>query len=200
VRDDPTIISLVLRARGGDNTAWNALIERFAPLVWSICRRYRLIESDIDDVGQNVWLLLVEHVARVREPAALPGWLATTTRRECLRVLRGRQDRERLQTAAQTAEQADAATSSVEEWLLLDERNAALRAAFGQLPRACQELLSLLLHDPPLSYTDISEQLGMKIGGLGPRRARCIDKLRQCEPLAALIRSAATSVKGGGSG
>ena len=77
------------RVRDGDQAAWDELIERYSPLVWSICVRYQLARPDIDDVGQSVWLLLVEQIGRLREPAALPGWLATTTRRECLRILRG---------------------------------------------------------------------------------------------------------------
>jgi len=79
---------LVLRARSGDQSAWNELVERFSPLLWSVCRRYRLSETDANDVGQSVWLRLVEHLPAIREPSALPGWLATTTARECLRVLR----------------------------------------------------------------------------------------------------------------
>ena len=88
MRDDPSVIALVARVGDGDQEAWNELVERYAPLVWSICVRYRLSRQDIDDVGQSVWLLLVEQIGKLREPAALPGWLATTTRRECLRILR----------------------------------------------------------------------------------------------------------------
>ncbi len=197
MRDDPAVVALVLGARGGDNSAWNDLIERFAPLVWSICRRHRLIEADAHDVGQNVWLLLVEHLATIREPAALAGWLATTTRRECLRMLRAKQERERMEVAEQPETTPSLSATSVEEWLLTDERNAALRAAFAQLPSRCQQLLSLLLHDPPLSYAEIAERLGTKIGGLGPQRARCLDKLRHCPPLAALIDSATRNAERG---
>src|SRR6202035_749098 len=80
--------------RDGDQEAWDEVVERYSPLVWSICVRDRLSRQDTDDVGQSVWLLLVEQIGRLREPAALPGWLATTTRRECLRILRAarRQD------------------------------------------------------------------------------------------------------------
>ena len=39
---DPTIIRLVTWAKTGDTRAWDALAERYAPLIWSICRRYRL--------------------------------------------------------------------------------------------------------------------------------------------------------------
>jgi len=89
MRDDPVVIALVGRARDGDQTAWDQIVERFAPLAWSICRRHRLSDADANDVGQNVWLRLVEHLPSLREAAALPGWLTTTTRRACLRAQRG---------------------------------------------------------------------------------------------------------------
>jgi RNA polymerase sigma factor (sigma-70 family) len=191
---DPTVVDLVFRARDGDNSAWNDLVDRYAPLVWGICRAHRLSDADADDVGQNVWLLLVEHLAAIREPAALPGWLATTTRRECLRSLRVKQQGIRASTAVENAltvePAASPAVSPVEDLLLTEERNTPLRAAFRQLPSNCQQLLALLLHDPPLPYAEISKRLGMKIGGLGPRRARCLNKLRRCPPLAELIESA----------
>jgi len=87
-RDDPVVTGLVTRARNGDRQAWDALIDRYAPLVWSICRRRRLEAADAQDAAQTVWLNLVGHLDSLRDPAALPGWLATTTRRECGRILR----------------------------------------------------------------------------------------------------------------
>ena len=88
LRDNPVVIDLVTRARNGDKQAWDALVERYSPLIWSICRRHRLADADAEDVGQSVWLHLVKQLGRLRDPAALPGWLATVTRRECLRLLR----------------------------------------------------------------------------------------------------------------
>jgi len=188
VRDDPTVVALVQKARSGDSTAWNELVERYSPLVWSICQRHRLTAADADDVGQNVWLLLIEHLATIREPAALPGWLATTTRRECVKAFRAKAQHDRVEAAAQRELVNDGVDSSgAEEWLLLEERNTALRAAFAELPEGCRRLLELLLHDPPMSYAEIGRQLGAKVGGLGPRRARCLDKLRHSPPVAALI-------------
>jgi RNA polymerase sigma factor (sigma-70 family) len=197
MRNDPTVVALVWRARDGDKSAWDEIVERYAPLVWGICRRHRLSEQDADDVGQGVWLLLVEHLAEIRDPAALPGWLATTTRRECLSVLRGNRQREHVEV--RDAEVlVDRHAASVEEDVLAAERNAALRAAFGQLPEPCRRLLSLLAQDPPLSYAEISEKLGKPIGGLGPSRSRCLEKLRSGPALAAFIESAGRSGKGGG--
>ena len=87
MRDDPQVTNLVTGARNGDKQAWGRLVERYDPLIRSVCRRYRLSDADADDAGQAVWLCLVEHLNDLRTPDALPGWLTTTTRRECCRIL-----------------------------------------------------------------------------------------------------------------
>jgi len=75
MRDDPCVTDLVTRARRGDQQAWDALVERYAPLIWSICRRYRLDRADAEDVAQRIWLHFVNHLDVIRDPAAvLAGW------------------------------------------------------------------------------------------------------------------------------
>jgi RNA polymerase sigma factor (sigma-70 family) len=193
MRDDPTVIALVTRAHNGDKTAWDQLVERYAPLVWSICRRYRLSRPDIDDVGQGVWLRLVEHLPKLRDPAALPGWLVTTTSRECLRVVREEQRRDQRErplqpdAAVEPAGLAEMDTDLPEAELLEAELQAALRDALSSLPQRCRRLLSLLIADPPLSYSEIGARLQMPVGSIGPNRARCLDTLRRYPALAALI-------------
>jgi len=91
IRDDPGVTDLVSRARNGDKTAWDALVERYAPLVWSICSRHHLDGAEADDAGRSVWLQLLDHLDTICDPAALAGWLAATTRRECGRVARAAQ-------------------------------------------------------------------------------------------------------------
>jgi RNA polymerase sigma factor (sigma-70 family) len=187
MRDDPSVVALVARAVDGDKTAWENVVDRYAPLVWSICRRYELALSDAEDVAQSVWLRLVERLPLLREPAALPGWIVTTTSRECIRVLRLAQRYETSETP--TSDSVPDRSLSVDEQILAHERGTALREAFGQLPPRCQLLLSLLMHDPPLPYEQISARMGIAIGSIGPSRGRCLDRLRQCPALAALIRS-----------
>ena len=178
MRDDPSVIALVTRAANSDQDAWNEIIERYAPLVWSICTRYRLKNEDIEDVGQTVWLLLVEYLGKLREPAALPGWLATTTHHECQRALTAARKTESLGTKLDDAMLVvDAAV--IEQEILIAERNAALRVALRELSPSCQQLLAMLISDPPRSYTDISTTLRIPIGSIGPRRARCLECLRR---------------------
>jgi DNA-directed RNA polymerase specialized sigma24 family protein len=89
------------------------------------------------------------------------------------------------------------AAQSVEESVLGAERNAAIRAAFVQQPPHCQQLLSQLVHHPPLTYAAIGARLGMPVGGLGPRPARCLQKLRRCPALAVLIKAEDGNREGG---
>jgi RNA polymerase sigma factor (sigma-70 family) len=187
MRDDPTVIAVVRRAQDGDQAAWNEIVDRFAPLVWGICRRFRLSDMDAHDVGQNVWLRLVEHLAALREPAALPGWIATTTRRECIRTQRAGWEHEREQMEPSVELPADEDATQVDQWLLAHERESVIRAAFAQLQPRCQQLLRLLMSDPPPPYTEISAALHMPIGAIGPNRARCLDRLRHTPSLTAFI-------------
>ena len=189
MRDDPSVIALVARVGDGDQEAWNELVERYAPLVWSICVRYRLSRQDIDDVGQSVWLRLVDQLDRVRDPAALPGWLATTARRECLRVLCATQGPHASVFARDVETLADERIGLADQNLLAAERHAALREAFGQLPPNGQQLMALLIADPPLPYADISAQLGIPVGSIGPNRSRYLDKMRRHPAIAALINA-----------
>ena len=187
MRDDPTVVALVTRAAGSDPTAWNEIVERYAPLVWSICARFQLSNSDREDVAQSVWLLLVEQLGKLREPAALPGWLATTTHRECLRVVTAARRSERLGTGLDDALQFVDNTIVIDEEILMAERNAALRAAFAELPPRYQQLLAMLAKDPPVSYAEISATLQIPVGSIGPQRARCLERVRKSRAVAALI-------------
>jgi len=195
-RNGPSVTELVIRAKYGDKQAWDALVERYAPLIWSICRRYRLGNADAEDVNQSVWLMLVDQISVLREPAALPGWLATTTQRECGRVLRAAR---RTQPGGQVLEDsiADVQAATAEEELLKAERQAALREAFTCLPPGCQRLLAMLIQDP-VPYAQISAELGIPVGSIGPTRRRCLEKLRSHPAIAALIDAESGSTPVGG--
>jgi RNA polymerase sigma factor (sigma-70 family) len=171
----PSPSVLVSQAAAGHRNAWNEIVERYAPLIWSICRRHGLGSADAADVAQAVWLHLVDQLDHLRDPGALPGWLAATTIRECLRRLTGR-GAEPLDTRLADSPQSAAGVVIDEE--ILAGRHMALRAAFAGLAPRCQQLLSMLTSDPPHSYAEISAELGIPVGSIGPYRARCLDRLR----------------------
>jgi RNA polymerase sigma factor (sigma-70 family) len=189
MRDDP-VVTLVTRARDGDQQAWDALVELYAPLMWSICRGYRLGGADAEDVAQTVWLRLVDHLDKVRDLAAIAGWLATTTRRECCRVLRAARRPQAAWPVLDAEAIPDEQAETAEQELLAAERRAARRDAFAQLTPCCQQLLAILAADPPVPYAEISARLGISVGSIGPSRGRCLDRLRRHPAIAALIGAA----------
>ena len=191
--DDPAVIDLVARARDGEVKAWDALVERYAPLISSICRRYRLSHADADDVGQSVWLHLVDQLDKIREPAALAGWLATTTRRECGRLVRAAHGPRAVIYALDAENMPDERADAAEQEVLAAERHVALREAFTSLPPDFQRLTAMLMADPPVPYAEISARLGMPIGSIGPTRSRCLDRMRRYPALAALINATSYS-------
>src|SRR5271154_1415656 len=189
MHEDLTV--LVTRAGHGDQQAWDELVERYAPLIWSICCRYRLGRADAEDVGQSVWLRLVDQLASLRDPAALPGWLATTTQRECGRALRAAQKQQAPGHSLDAADIPDQVTGAAESELLRAERQAALREAFTHLPPGCRQLIAQLIQDPPVPYAEISARLDIRAGSTGPSRGRCLDKLRRYPAIADLINAEA---------
>jgi len=168
--------ALLEAARRGEEAAWNALVSRFTPLVRATARGYRLSERDAEDVAQVVWLRLLENFGRLREPRALPGWIATTARRESIRVARGHA-RTPLVEEPDDATQALGDHPDVDTGLLHAEAVQAVRSGLAELSPAQRDLLLLLAADPPLSYRQISAMLDMPVGSIGPTRARCLARL-----------------------
>jgi RNA polymerase sigma factor (sigma-70 family) len=145
-------------------------------LIMSTVRRYRLSQSDATDVAQTTWLRLVQNIDRLEDPARVGAWLATTARREALRVLD--QHRKVILTGDPAVlDGSDHRITPPESGVLGEERDDAMRALFELLPPRCRDLLTLVLADPPVDYDTISERLAMPIGSIGPTRGRCLKKL-----------------------
>ena len=171
------VADLVVRASEGDRAAWEQLVERYVGLVWRVTRGFNLAESDRADVCQTTWLRLYEHIGRLDDPSRVGAWLATTARRECLRQIAFRK-RVVLTHDGDDLEPREAPQPAVDEDLLAAERARDVREAIRQLPSHWQELIHLLMADPPLPYAEISERLRLPIGSIGPTRGRCMDRLR----------------------
>jgi RNA polymerase sigma factor (sigma-70 family) len=181
------VADLVIRARDGDSQAWDALVDRYLPLVWSICRRHALDRGDAAHVCQTVWLRLADQLSRLRDPAAVPDWLVTTTQRECARLRRARKPASGQALDPESSPAATAAAAGHE--LFLAERRAALRDAFTRLPAQCQQLITMLSDDPPVAHTEISGRLGIPVESIEPACRRCLDRLRHDPALTALTNA-----------
>ena len=168
---------LVAAAVGGDREAWERLVDEYANLVWAVVRSCGLYGAEAADVSQTVWLRFVEHIGRLREPERAGAWLATTARHECFRVLR-RSGRQLATGDVPEVAAPDAADLLVDTIVAADDRSTVMQALDG-LPARCQELLRLMATEPPLTYDEIAETLGVRRGWIGPTRGRCIDRLRR---------------------
>jgi RNA polymerase sigma factor (sigma-70 family) len=175
--DAPDIAGLVRRAADGDLWAWERLVDQYARLIWSITAEFKLIESDAADVAQTTWLRLLEHIDRIQYPDRVGSWLAATARNECLRSLAACKRVVLSQDGAEF-DNVVAQDPEVDERLLADERAKVVRDALSRLPRRWQRLLEMLMADPPVPYTEISDQLGLPIGSIGPTRGRCLARLQ----------------------
>lgn len=176
--DDVDTADLVARARSGCDEAWTALVERFLPVIRAVARGYQLGDNDIQDVGQTVWVQLLEHIDQIREPRALPGWLITTTRRESLRLIRQQRRTILVDPLASVYEDETETDNGVDADLLRMEEARVLLESLADLPPIQRNLLRLLSGEPTMSYREISAVLTMPVGSIGPTRARGLARLR----------------------
>jgi RNA polymerase sigma factor (sigma-70 family) len=177
---EPSDEALILACRAGEATAWELLVDRFEPLVYSIARRAGLDHEQSADVFQRVFATLVEHLGRIEQPTQIGAWLATTARHEAWRVSR----RARLipftsLDAPEVAEPLDDELLPEDLVLRLEEQHV-VRAALASLDERCRRLLTLLFYRTDIApYAEIAAIMGMNEGSVGPTRARCLRKLRQ---------------------
>jgi RNA polymerase sigma factor (sigma-70 family) len=169
---------LVRQATGGDQSAWNVLVERYSGMLWSIARAYGLGTPDAMDVVQTTWLRLIENVDRLRDPDRVGTWLAITARRESLRAVR-LLAKERAVPRREAADPARPPIDDPSEIAVARERQRLLVSTINRLPERCRRLIRLLTTVPAVSYAEISAALDMPIGSIGPTRARCLSQIRK---------------------
>ena len=178
--------ALVSACLDGSEVAWNALIARYEGLIYSLALRSGLPVTDAEDVFQDVCLILLDHLCDLRDVNRLPGWLAMTTRREVWRRFR-RSEAARMAESNATGLPPESAAlvngqpaELPEEILLSIERRSELQQAMRLLPERCRRLLTLLYCiEPPCTYAEVSERLGIPLGSIGPERARSLKRLQK---------------------
>lgn len=174
----PTDKELLISCRRGDESSWQALVDRYQRLIYAIPRRAGLNEDQAGEVFQEVFVTLFEKMNEINEPDRLHAWLVTTARRKTWRLL----SKERSLT--KTGDADDEALAVVDsaplpdETLVRLEEQHRIRTALDDLDPRCRELLTMLYYqiEPP-PYSEIAAALGTPEGSIGPTRARCLKKL-----------------------
>lgn len=173
---------LLKAAAAGDAEAWHQIVDDYSRLVWSVARGFRLPLADAADVSQTTWLRLVENLDRIQNPDQLAGWLATTARRESLKLLR------KAQREVPDSEEAEENVSffgdldndgDPEAALVAEQDRSDLWQAFATLSERCRSLLRVVAVTPLESYAAVAEALGMRVGSIGPTRSRCLEHLKR---------------------
>ncbi|MBC7924085.1 MAG: sigma-70 family RNA polymerase sigma factor [Bryobacteraceae bacterium] len=166
--------ALVQACLDGDQRAWEALLEKYKRLIYSVLVRYRLPEQDAADVFQAVCVDLWKELASLREVGALRGWLARVAANRCFHW-KQRQTRHSHESVSESdIQDAD----GLPEWLAALERDQLVREATARLGQRCRDLVRMLFYeDPPRPYESIAAQLGLATGSIGFIRGRCLKKL-----------------------
>jgi RNA polymerase sigma factor (sigma-70 family) len=163
----------------GDDATWQATVRRYEALVRATARRVVRSDADVDETVQRTWVALFRSADRIADPRALPGWLGTTARREALAVLRSQQ---RAVPSEDVADQVAPDDRDLGTDLMSLELRRELHRAVGTLPETQRRIVWALLREPA-SYDELSEELGIPRGSLGPLRGRAVRALRaQLEP------------------
>lgn len=181
---DRDLISACLK---GEANAWDALIDRYAALIFSVCLRMGMSQADAEDIFQDVCLILFQHLADMRDTDRLSAWLILTTKREVWRAARKRNitlaselgEGEWEMEAGESVHPQKATGNPEGEMLALAEQQL-MREAVERLPERCRNLLlQLYATDDPLSYQDLAAKFALPVGSIGPTRARCLLNLRK---------------------
>lgn len=167
---------LVRECRNGNQEAWNALIDKYKRLIYSIPVKYELPREDANDIFQSVCLDLYSELSRLREPRALAKWLIQTTLHKCIRVRQQQSrlsDEEITEELAPTSPAADSIVAEVELEQVLRDSIASLA------PRCAQMIRMLFFETPARPYGEIARELGLATGSIGFIRGRCLERLRK---------------------
>ncbi len=186
VGHETELAELVAGARAGCATSWREIVNRYDDRLQRAARALGLDEPTAADAVQQTWLAAITNIEALRAAQALGGWLRSILHRECLKTLNLRHRETPRVNEADLAGRTKGRTivmrtepRSPEEETLRREQGMLVHAARHRLSRRDQDLLALLVVDPPLPYTEISRRLGVPIGSVGPTRARCFARMRR---------------------
>jgi RNA polymerase sigma factor (sigma-70 family) len=178
VSNPQELAEYVRKAQSGDATAWNALVEQLNGLLWSVTRSHRVPHFDALDVLQTTWLQLARRLQHLEDPERVQQWLVTTARRECLAYHRRSSSRDQS-APFELFESRPTPVMATEDTVVQRDQQRQLWVAIERLPDGCRSLVRMLLSDPEPSYLDVAEALDMPVNSVGPRRQRCLQKLRR---------------------
>jgi RNA polymerase sigma factor (sigma-70 family) len=168
---------LVQDCLAGDERAWNALIEKYKRLIYSVPVKYGFSPDDAGDIFQNVCIDLFTNLSKLRKIESLRSWLITVATHKCFHWKKQqKQDVELDAMEQEVAEEIAAAPQVLQEV----QEEQAVRDAILRLTPRCAELVKLLFYEqPPVPYNEVAQKLGLATGSIGFIRGRCLNRLQK---------------------
>jgi RNA polymerase sigma factor (sigma-70 family) len=176
-----TDAELVLACRRGDESAWNALVDRYQRLIITIPRRAGLSEEQASDVFQEVFLTLFEKLDEIQQPEKIRSWIVTTAKFKTWGIVRGTKGFHSPETEEEMElEMASLRDESplADDVLIELEQQHQIRTALKELEERCRKILSMIyLRDAAASYAEVAAAIGVGETSISPMRSRCLQKL-----------------------
>jgi RNA polymerase sigma factor (sigma-70 family) len=168
---------LVAACLQGDQQAWEALIDKYKRLIYSIPFRYGASAEDAADVFQSVCVEVFNSLGQLKNTDSLRSWLITVAVRQSYRWKKKQSNH--LELDAMEPEVAEE-LAAVPETVLQIQQEQIVREVVEKLPPRCAELVKLLFFEqPPLPYAEVARRLGLATGSIGFVRGRCLERLRK---------------------
>jgi RNA polymerase sigma-70 factor (ECF subfamily) len=161
---------LVRRCRGGDQGAWDALVDRFSSYVYAILiRGFELRPAAADDVFQDVFTTVFRRLETLADDEAVKPWIAQLTRRAAI----DRISATRVEVDLDSLLEATA----VDRELDLIEEAMSVHDALAELPAPYRDVVErFFIQDQ--SYRVIADELGIASGTIASRISRGLAMLR----------------------
>lgn len=169
---------LVQACINGDEKAWNALIDKYKRLIYSVPVKYNMEPHDAADIFQNVCVELFTSLPKLRKIKSLPSWLITVATHKCFHM--NKRTRHEVELDGMEEDATNAFATMPAETLQEIQQEQMVRDAIQKLSPRCAEMVRMLfLQDPPVPYNELARSLGLATGSIGFIRGRCLARLQK---------------------
>ncbi len=171
-RSDRELIEACLE---GNGEAWEALVNRYKRLIYSIPFKWGLQRDEALDVFQSVWLDCFQELHLLRDVDRLQAWLVRIAVRKCYRLRQKVREEPPTVEIMETDHLTDDPTG---DFVRRMDQEQMIRTVIEQLsPRCKQVIQALFFEDPFPTYAAIASRLGLSPNSIGFTRDRCLERM-----------------------
>lgn len=171
---DDELVDACLRK---ESEAWEELIYRFSDLVYSIpLKRCRFPKEDAEDIYQSTFQTIFERLDTLHDKSKLRSWIISIAWRKSIDLTRKETPDISLDD---TEERADSRMDLPTDTVLSHEREGLVREALDELSDIRAKAIIEGRFYEGMSYKEISRNLKIPMGSIGPILGRGLDELRR---------------------